>query len=248
MKNNSSIKKALAIMMSLTLLMGLTGCEQGNTDIQTNEAAESSASESAAEIKSDVQTEESTPKNEVQKLNTWQFPDDPKDYTVDDYRHMVSINGITITLPTTINELKKLDEKFGYKVDYVYDGVNQVRSNGGTGYDIYITYDDKNVCLSSLYSEPDEKYIPDANLFFLYFGNALTDNSIDFKIFDELELGSDISDVHKKMGAPTTPIREITEQYQYTYESHYVNVALGYKGQKELGSAIISIRENDGSE
>ncbi len=227
MKNDQTKKKVLALIMSMTIAAGLAGC-----------AAESSVNKSVGDAStlSDIQP--------ISESAQWQFPDDPKDYTVDDYRHMVSVNGITITLPTTINELKKLDEKFGYEVDYVYDGVNQVLPDGGTGYDIFITYDGKKVCLTSFSSEPDEKFIPDSEIFFAFFSNNYTDEAVDFKLFNEIKFGSEISDVKKKMSVPATSLREMTERYKYTFESYNVNVMLGYIEQKELCSAIISIREN----
>ena len=46
------------------------------------------------------------------------------------------------------------------------------------------------------------------------------------------------------MSVPATSLREMTERYKYTFESYNVNVMLGYIEQKELCSAIISIREN----
>lgn len=175
MKNDQTKKKILALIMSMTIAAGLAGC-----------AAESSVNKSVgdASTSADIQP--------ISESAQWQFPDDPKDYTVDDYRHMVSVNGITITLPTTINELKKLDEKFGYEVDYVYDGVNQVLPDGGTGYDIFITYDGKKVCLTSFSSEPDEKFIPDAKLEFLCFANAYTDKNVNVDLFNSIKSGLSI--------------------------------------------------------
>lgn len=216
--------KAASLILSLAMAMSMAGC------------AESSTAQNDTASAADIQP--------ISESAQWQFPDDPKDYTVDDYRHMVSVNGITITLPTTINELKKLDEKFGYEVDYVYDGVNQVLPDGSTGYDMYITYDGKKVCLTSFKSEPDEKFIPDAEIFFAFFGNDYTDETVDFRLFNEIKLGSEILDIKKKMGEPTTLLREVTEEYKYTFESYNVNIMLGYIEQKKLGGAIISIREN----
>ena len=216
--------KSASLILSLAMAMSMAGC------------AESSTAQNDTASAADIQP--------ISESAQWQFPDDPKDYTVDDYRHMVSVNGITITLPTTINELKKLDEKFGYEVDYVYDGVNQVLPDGGTGYDIFITYDGKKVCLTSFRSEPDEKFIPDSEIFFAFFSNNYTDEAVDFKLFNEIKFGSEISDVKKKMSVLATSLREMTERYKYTFESYNVNVMLGYIEQKELCSAIISIREN----
>ena len=255
--NLTKRKKALALLMSMTIAAGLTGCAPKNANVPINAAEESTVCESVGEISSaihEVQTEESIIKNEKgnnenQNLNTWEFPDDPKDYTVDDYRHMVSVNGITITLPTTINELKKLDEKFGYEVDYVYDGVNQVLPDGGTGYDIFITYDGKKVAYTTVCAEPDENVISDAKITSMIFSHEDTDNAIDFYVFNNIKIGSTLSQIRKVMGEPAESLSEssCTEKYKYTFEKYKVSIVCFYR-EKEANIFIIDIRENDKNE
>ena len=255
--NLTKRKKALALLMSMTIAAGLIGCAPKNANVPINAAEESTVCESVGEISSEiheVQTEESIIKNEKgnnenQNLNTWEFPDDPKDYTVDDYRHMVSVNGITITLPTTINELKKLDEKFGYEVDYVYDGVNQVLPDGGTGYDIFITYDGKKVCLTSFSSEPDEKFIPDEEITSMIFSDEDTDNAIDLCVLNNIKIGSTSEQIQKALGKPSEPISEssCTEKYKYSFEKYNVSIVCFYN-EKEANIFIIDIRENNENE
>lgn len=229
MKNDQTKKKVLALIMSMTIAAGLAGC-----------AAESSVNKSVGDAStlSDIQP--------ISESAQWQFPDDPKDYTVDDYRHMVSVNGITITLPTTINELKKLDEKFGYEVDYVYDGVNQVLPDGGTGYDIFITYDGKKVCLTSFSSEPDEKFIPDSEITSMIFSDEDTDNAIDLCVLNNIKIGSTSEQIQKALGKPSEPISEssCTEKYKYSFEKYNVSIVCFYN-EKEANIFIIDIRENN---
>lgn len=228
MKNDQAKKKILALIMSMTIAAGLAGC-----------AAESSVNKSVgdASTSADVQP--------ISESAQWQFPDDPKDYTVDDYRHMVSVNGITITLPTTINELKKLDEKFGYEVDYVYDGVNQVLPDGGTGYDIFITYDGKKVCLTSFSSEPDEKFIPDVPLDFFVFSKTNTDKSIDIQFFNNIKIGSDLSAVEKNMGNPTSVIGSAINKYKIEAGGYLINASFADIKSGKISMVILGIKENE---
>lgn len=228
MKNDQTKKKILALIMSMTIAAGLAGC-----------ASESSVNKSVgdASTSADVQP--------ISESAQWQFPDDPKDYTVDDYRHMVSVNGITITLPTTINELKKLDEKFGYEVDYVYDGVNQVLPDGGTGYDIFITYDGKKVCLTSFSSEPDEKFIPDVPLDFFVFSKTNTDKSIDIQFFNNIKIGSDLSAVEKNMGNPTSVIGSAINKYKIEAGGYLINASFADIKSGKISMVILGIKENE---
>ncbi len=231
MKNDQTKKKILALIMSMTIAAGLAGC-----------AAESSVNKSVgdASTSADIQP--------ISESAQCQFPDDPKDYTVDDYRHMVSVNGITITLPTTINELKKLDEKFGYEVDYVYDGVNQVLPDGGTGYDIFITYDGKKVCLTSFRSEPDEKFIPDAKLEFLCFANAYTDKKVNVDLFNSIKSELSIEQAHRIIGEPTDPVVGNGEFYKFAFDFYDVNIAFGTDGNNEITGLYVCVKENNKNE
>lgn len=220
--------KAASLILSFAMAMSMAGC------------AESSTAQNDTASAADVQP--------ISESAQWQFPDDPKDYTVDDYRHMVSINGITITLPTTINELKKLDDKFGYEIDYVYDGENQVLPDGGTGYDIFITYDRKKVCLTTFYSEPDEKLIPDAKLEFLCFTNEYTDKNVNVDLFNSIKSGLSIEQAHRIIGEPTDPVVGNVEFYEFVFDFYDVNIALGTDGNNEITGLYVCVKENNKNE
>ena len=194
--NLTKRKKALALLMSMTIAAGLTGCAPKNANVPINAAEESTVCESVGEISSaihEVQTEESIIKNEKgnnenQNLNTWEFPDDPKDYTVDDYRHMVTYKGIPITMFSTINELKKYDEKFSYEIDGIYGRYSQLFKNEEMGYELNLYYDNVYIARIRVSCYPDEANIGDAPITEFTTNSSTFRGETDFKFFNKLSI------------------------------------------------------------
>ncbi len=194
--NLTKRKKALALLMSMTIAAGLIGCAPKNANVPINAAEESTVCESVGEISSaihEVQTEESIIKNEKgnnenQNLNTWEFPDDPKDYTVDDYMHMVTYKGIPITMLSTINELKKYDEKFGYEIEHIYGRRSMLFENEEMGYDLLLIYDNVKIAKIRVKCYPSETNIGDAPITEFMTSSSYYKGATDLKFFDQLSI------------------------------------------------------------
>lgn len=63
----------------------------------------------------------------------------PKEISMDDLRNMVQINGKTLTMPTTLSDIMKIDDRFSYSMtyaDYFSTPEESLKEQGSVMYDI----------------------------------------------------------------------------------------------------------------
>ena len=63
----------------------------------------------------------------------------PEELTMDDLRNMVQINGKTLTIPTTLTDIMKIDDRFSYSMtyaDYFSTPEESLKEQGSVMYDI----------------------------------------------------------------------------------------------------------------
>ena len=183
-KRSVATKKALALLMSMTIAAGLTGCAPKNANIADNIASGQFNIEFADKM---ANTDEISPQIDMRE-NTWEFPDDPKDYTVDDYMHMVTYKGIPITMFSTINELKKYDEKFSYEIEHIYGRRSMLFENEEMGYDLLLIYDNVKIAKIRVKCYPSEANIGDAPITEFMTSSSYYKGATDFKFFDQLSI------------------------------------------------------------
>ncbi|MCM1524427.1 MAG: hypothetical protein NC120_08225 [Ruminococcus sp.] len=112
-------KQFLAILTACTMLFGFAGCQgdDGAESVDTVQVTEQTAigaestSENITAMLSEIEQEIVLPPN----------------MTMDDLLNTVQINGKTLTMPTTLNNIMALDNGFSYSLKKQYRGMSEAK-------------------------------------------------------------------------------------------------------------------------
>ena len=171
-------RKILAEVMAVCMICGMTACEKN--DIPEAQAAQESST------------------TEILMPDGW---------TKEDFFNFFVINGKTLTMPATLNELMEFDDKFTYEVvayvdDHVPWGYNYSHKKG---FAVSIIYNNKYICDTLIYSEEnDEKAMLDFPMCVFIFDKDLCQEAgIEIDTACGLDYNSTYDDVEKIFGVPT---------------------------------------------
>ena len=108
--NKCKLKQTFALLAAMTMMSCAAACS-GETEavgaaggeVPQNTASASAESESA-EISQEAEQSDSSEETNL-----------PDGMTMDDLKNMIQINGKTLSMPTTLNDILALDEGFSYE-------------------------------------------------------------------------------------------------------------------------------------
>lgn len=174
--------KILAAVTAVCTIWGMTSCEKTASPAEET-SQESLTSISEAEINMEILM--------------------PDGWTNEDFFNFFVINGKTLTLPTTLNELMEFDDKFAYKiVDYIDE--NSWSYNGKKGFCVDVMYNNKYIFATVIYSEKnDEKAMLDFPMCAVIFNKDLCQKAgIEVATTCGLDYNSSYNDIEKVFGVP----------------------------------------------
>lgn len=116
-------RKIFAAIMAVCVIFGMTSCAKSS--VPTEQAAQNSEIETYSQA--------------VQSNTEILMPDG---WTSENFYNFFVINGKTLTLPTTLNELMEFDDKFTYEV-VLYVDENSIDYKDKKGFGVNIFYNDK---------------------------------------------------------------------------------------------------------
>ncbi|MDE7294379.1 MAG: hypothetical protein K2N72_08150 [Oscillospiraceae bacterium] len=189
------MKKLTALLAVLLTISCTGGCAANEAPIQA--AEEISLEESTAQEQSLTETLENAPA-EAADSNL------PEGMTMDDLRNMVLINGKTLTLPITLDNLTELDERFSYELnnfEYFNNDLERyyLELNGGLMYDIF--YDGQQVSQAIMGHLSDFSDLSSKEIRLIRgFSEDMTEAGIDFSLSCGLDLNSSADDVYAVFG------------------------------------------------
>lgn len=179
--------KILAAVTAVCMVLGMTACEK---DDQTAQAA----------------------MEDLKQINWWADINAeismPDGWTKEDFFNFFVINGETLTLPMTLNELIEFDDKFTYEVTAYLDDTGVI----GPAYNykrekcfvVNVLYNNKNIFSTHIYSEEnDEKAMLDLPMgVFIFDKDLCRDAGLDVATACGLDFNSTYNDVEKIFGVP----------------------------------------------
>lgn len=178
--------KGSAALLSVMLLMpacGAEGSETGGSEAAQAQNYEAETSVSANEepvADTSIKIETAENKGETESVL-------PSDMTMDDLLNMVQINGKTLTMPTTLDNIMALDDGFSYELAFAdhYESIEEYyKSQGHLFYDIF--YNGVFVMQAS---------VVQIEGFPSGFGWDMTDAGLELNLSCGIDLGSNSEDV-----------------------------------------------------
>ena len=127
----------------------------------------------------------------------------PDGMTMDNLRNMLIINGKTLTMPTTLNNIMAIDDKFSYEAEFIDE--NSLIYNGKqTGFYVNILYDNVFMFTTSFASDVnDVQSILDDAIYTVNFGkNNCKKTDINISTSCGLSFESSYEDIKNIFGEP----------------------------------------------
>lgn len=189
--------KGSAALLSVMLLMsacGAEGSETGGSEAAQAQNYEAETSVSANEepvADTSIKSETAENKGETESVL-------PSDMTMDDLLNMVQINGKTLTMPATLDNIMALDDGFSYELAFAdhYESIEEYyKSQGHLFYDIF--YNGVFVMQASVVQIEDFENVSSAKIegFPSGFGRDMTDAGLELNLSCGIDLGSNSEDV-----------------------------------------------------
>lgn len=217
--------KILAAVTAVCTIWGMTSCEKTASPAEQT-SQESLTSISEAEINMEILM--------------------PDGWTNEDFLNFFVINGKTLTMPMTLNELMEFDDKFTYEVvEYVDE--ESLSYSGKKGFGVNLFYNDKFLSATVIYSEKnDEKAMLDFPMCVVIFDKDLCQNAgIDVATACGLDYNSTYDDIEKNFGVPNYDEGPFPVQYKFNDEkySYILKIDFNDDTQKidEFNFAIYSL-------
>lgn len=221
--------KKNALLLLLASAMALSGCGNGadaSEDITVAESGSASESTAASEISSDTEASSET-----------YLPDG---MTMDDLRNMVQINGKTLTMPTSLNKITELDDKFSYEAEYV-DENSPLYNGEQTGFYVDIMYNNVFMFTTSFAAdENDISKISDCEIASVTF-NKKRCQSAGLSINTSCGLGFDSSkeNVNEIFGIPNDfDYSESNMRYKFNADEYEVKLFIDIYEKNNTVSSI----------
>lgn len=203
-------RKISAAVMAVCMVCGMAACEKN--DVPAAQAAQ----QSSTSISGD-ETNFQTVKSDTEILM-------PDGLTNEDFFNFFVINGKTLTLPTTLNELMEFDDKFTYEVvDYIDGSDGSHIEKKGFGVNVY--YNNKFLFATVIYSEKnDEKAMLDFPMCVVIFDKEFCQKAgLDVAASCGLDYNSTYDDIEKIFGVPNAEsaysnmVKYIFSDSEYSY-------------------------------
>lgn len=221
-------KRILAFLSTAALICCLTGCQgdMGATAVDTEQVTEQSASVTANVGKS---TTAVLVDNEQETVL-------PPNMTMDDLLNMVQINGKTLTMPTTLNEIMALGDEFSCEMafrEFVKSPEDSMENMGGAFYDIYYN-DDRvfQIVVEKAYYTGDVFTTP-IKRFSNGFSSDIENTDMQFSLSNGLDLNSTDQEVKELFGEPNNS--SVHSPYSLMYSFHdsgiTYNIRFAYNGE-----------------
>ena len=198
--------KILAAVTAVCMVLGGTACEK---DDQTAQAA----------------------MEDLKQINWWADINAeismPDGWTKEDFFNFFVINGETLTLPMTLNELMEFDDKFTYEVTAYLDDTVVI----GPAYNykrekcfvVNVLYNNKNIFSTHIYSEEnDEKAMLDLPMgVFIFDKDLCRDAGLDVAAACGLDYNSTYDDMEKIFGVlAADPLISNRFKYQFNDDEY----------------------------
>lgn len=204
------IKQSLALVGILIMSLSLSGCEKlVETDVSAETRSQTSYS------KSENTTPQSSSISETDVLL-------PEGWTMDDLRNLLVINGKTLTLPTTLNKIMELDDKFSYEVEYI-DEKSPYYNGKQKGFYVDILYDNELMFMTTFPSDENNvNKILDKNIYHASFGKInCIETDIDVNTSCGLNFDSSNEDIINTFGEPNKyDLQQSNRSYEF-YDDIY---------------------------
>ena len=197
-------RKKLAAVMAISAVL-LTGC-QNNDTVQATQESSTSISE--------TENNSQTVKSDTEIIM-------PDGWTSEDFYNFFVINGKTLTMPATLNELMEIDDKFTYEVvEYVDE--NDWSYNGKKYFGVDVRYNNKYIFATIIFSEEnDEKAMLDIPMCAVIFDKDFCQKAdLDVAAACGLDYNSTYDDIEKKFGVPNYDGVHYPVQYKFNDEKY----------------------------
>ena len=230
-------KRFISIFAALAVAFGMAGCK--SNDVDTGQAEQTSRESQQITTDTDISIE-NLPESEDILL--------PDGMTMDNLRNMLIINGKTLTLPTSLNELMALDDKFSYEAEYIDE--NNWQYNGvQTGFFVDVLYDDVLMFTTGFASnENNVQSILDKNINNVAFGkNGCKKTDINVNLSCGLGFGSSFEDIKNIFNEPNIyNFNEASKGYEFHDDEYSYELTFKINSKTDtIGIISIVIRPND---
>ena len=137
----------------------------------------------------------------------------PDGWTMDELRNILIINGQTLTLPTTLNKIMELDDKFSYTYESYED----------SGIIIKIEYNNKYICTSLFSSDTDDvNKIQNQDIYYLSFGRTnCQETNLDVNLSPNISFGCSYENIKNVFKDPNVYNYDDTNKEYEFYDDEY---------------------------
>ncbi len=227
------LKQFWAILTVSAMLLGLAGCQgdKAAESVDTEQANEQTTT--AAESASENDTEDSP---EIERETVL-----PLDMTMNDLLNMIQINGKTLTMPATLDNIMAIDDGFSYELAYAdaYNSLDEYyEDQGHLFYDIY--YNGTFVLQACVVEIDNFENISSAMIrsFSSGFGSDLEEAGLDFKLSCGIDLNSNSEDVILLFGEENNdPYGQYKNKLNYAFNDGACNLRIEF-AFKSKGSDV----------
>ncbi|MDE6746457.1 MAG: hypothetical protein K2J72_07445, partial [Oscillospiraceae bacterium] len=171
----------------------------------------------------------------------------PDGLTMDDLRNLLVINGKTLTLPTTLNKIMELDDKFSYKAEYA-DEKSPLYNGKQKGFYVDVLYDNELMFITAFPSDENNiNKILDENIYHASFGKInCIETDIDVNTSCGLNFNSPNEDIINTFGEPNKyDLQRSNRSYEFYDDTYTCDLTFKLSTEDKIIRVRILFKTND---